>query len=170
MPMFSQLYILHKIGRDNFDLGLKLFGATNGISQAIADEMAEYTKKALRQSASACEKLADAKTIDARLDVQKDHAKAALDDLLAHTDKMGDLYLALAKESAESIDAAIERRSADGPHNLTVEEPPSIDTDVSMSPVAHPSRPPERSVVRGIVANAVKEAAEAVRATNPRAN
>lgn len=168
--MFSQLYILHKIGRDNFDLGLKLFGATNSISQAIAEEMAEYTRKALRQSASACEKLADAKTIDARLDVQREHAKAALDDLFVHTDKMGDLYLALAKESAESIDVALERQSTDGPHNRTVEEPPSVDTDVSGSAATHPSRPPERSVVRGIVAKAVKEAAEAVRDTNPRAN
>jgi hypothetical protein len=37
--MFSQLDILHKMGRNNFDLGLKLFGATNHISQAITQEI-----------------------------------------------------------------------------------------------------------------------------------
>jgi hypothetical protein len=78
--------------------------------------------------------------------------------------------LALTKESAESIDAALQRQSDDGSHNPTVEEPPTRDIDVSMGPVVHSSRPPERSMLRGIVANAVKEAAEAVRDTNPRAN
>jgi hypothetical protein len=166
--MFSQLHILHKMGRDNFDLGLKLFGATNHISQAITQEIADYTRRALRQSASACEKLADATTIDATIDVQRDHAKAALEDFIAQSDKMGELYLALAKESAETLETVLEKRSVEGPQNAASEERPSIHANADISPVVvgPPMPPPERSAIRSVVANAAKEAAEAARQSN----
>ena len=162
--MFSQLYVLHKLGSDNFDFGLKLFGATNHISQAITQEIADYTRRALRQSASACEKLADATTIDATVDVQRDHVKAALDDLVAQSNKMGELYLALAKESAETLETVLAKGPVEGPQNAPAEERPSIHANADISPVAgHPISPPERSVIRSVVANAAKEAAEAAR-------
>jgi hypothetical protein len=162
--MFSQLHILHKMGRDNFDLGMKLFGATNHISQAITQEIADYTRRALRQSASACEKLADATTIDATIDVQRDHAKAALEDFIAQSDKMGELYLALANESAETLETALEQRRVDMPQDTAAEELPSIETTGDLRPVVgHPMPPAGRSVIRTVVANAAKEAAEAAR-------
>ncbi len=161
--MFSQLHILHKMGRDNFDLGMKLFGATNHISQAITQEIADYTRRALRQSASACEKLADATTIDATIDVQRDHAKAALEDFIAQSDKMGELYLPLAKESAETLETVQEKRSVEGPQNAASEELPSLHADMSPVVVGPPMPPPERRVIRNVVANAAKDAAEAAR-------
>ena len=165
--MFSHLYILHKIGRDNFDLGLKLFGATNHISQAITQEIADYTRRALRQSASACEKLADATTIDETIHVQKDHAKVALEDLVAQSNKLGELYLALAKESAETLETVLEKRPVEGPQNAPPEERPSTHANADLGPVVgHSMPPPERSVIRSVVANAAKEAAEADRQSN----
>jgi hypothetical protein len=169
--MFSQLYILHKMGRDNLDFGLKLFGATNHISQAITQEIADYTRRALRQSASTCEKLADAKTLDSTIDVQKDHAKAALDDLVAQSNKMGELYLALAKESAKSLEAALEKQPIDRPKKAPDVEASPMDTNAEASaPVGRPSRQLEKNVIKDVVASVVKEAAEAARQNNPNAN
>jgi hypothetical protein len=165
--MFSQLHILHKMSRDNFDLGLKLFGATNHISQAITQEIADYTRRALRQSASVCEKLADATTIDATIDAQRDHAKTALDDFITQSDKMGELYLALATASAETIETALEQRRVDIPQDNPAEELPPIEMTGDLRPVmGRAVPPPERSVIRSVVANVAREAAEAARQSN----
>ena len=169
--MFVQFDHLQKLGRDNFDLGLKLFGATNSVAQAITQEIAEYSRRALQQSASACEKLAESKTLDAAMDVQSDHAKAALDDLVAQSKRMGELYQSLAKNAAKSVEAALTKYAVDQAETAAAPEATRTDAKAGMSAVAgQAGKPAERNVVRDAVASAVKQAVDAARQAVPSVN
>jgi Phasin protein len=160
MSMLFQLATLHKLSRDNFVLGLKFFEGTRGVAQAITQEITEYGRRTVQQSAATCEKLVDSKTLDDTIDVQTDHAKAALHDFVAQSRAIGELYQALAKEAAKSITAALAKQ--------TVEEPeiePARDTGPSEVTAlsVQPANAIDRSAVKHTVASAVKEAVNAAR-------
>ena len=162
--MLLQLANLHKLGRENFVLGLRLFEDTSGVAHAITQEITEYGKRTLQQSAAICEKLTDSKTIEATLDVQSDHAKATLDDFFAQSKRMSELYQTLAKEAAKSLTAVLAKQTVEEPEIEAVRDPEPSEVK---SPVSVTASPPatsaERNVVRNTVASAVKEAVNAAR-------
>jgi len=53
-----------KFGKENMDLALKSFGAVSKSMQAIAVEVADYSKKSFEDSTAAMEKLMGAKTLE----------------------------------------------------------------------------------------------------------
>jgi hypothetical protein len=176
--MFLQLDQLQKLGRDNFDLGLRLFGGTNNVAQAITQEIAEYSRRTLQQSASVCEKLAGSKTLDGTIDVQSDHAKAAIDDFIAQSKRMGELYQSLAIQAAKSLESALAKQTPaestaakwrpEQGDNAPGQGAVPTDTKAGTSTVAgEPVKPAERNALKEAVASVVKHAAEAARQTDP---
>jgi len=81
------------------DATLRSFGAVSKSVQAIAVEVADYSKKSFELSTAAMEKLFGAKSIEKAIEVQSDYVKSTYEGFVAEATKLGELYTELAKES-----------------------------------------------------------------------
>ena len=73
--MVKNIEDMQKFGKDNMDATMKSFGALSKSMQAIAVEMADYSKKIFEQGTAATEKLIGAKSLEKAIEVQSDYAK-----------------------------------------------------------------------------------------------
>jgi hypothetical protein len=96
---------LQQIGNDSVDIALKSFDVLSKGAQAIAIEVADYSKQSFEQGSKAVEKLLVANSFDKAFSVQSDYVRSAYDDFVARTAKLGELYAALAKESYRPFEA-----------------------------------------------------------------
>jgi len=97
--MVKNLEEVQQLGKDNMDATLKSVGAWSKSMQAIAIELADYSKRAFEQGTAATEKLISAKLLDKAFEVQSEYAKSAYEGFVAQATKLGELYADLAKEA-----------------------------------------------------------------------
>jgi hypothetical protein len=97
--MVKNIDEMQQFGKDNMDATLKSFGSLSKGLQAIATEMADYSKKVFEQGTAATEKLIGAKSLEKAFEVQSDYAKTAYEGFVAEATKLGELYTDLAKEA-----------------------------------------------------------------------
>ena len=90
---------LQKLSKDNMDVAMKAFGATSKSVQAIAAEVADYSKKSFEDASAAAEKLLGAKSLEKAIEIQTDYAKSAYEGFVAGATRIGELYADLTKES-----------------------------------------------------------------------
>ena len=90
---------LQQVGKENMDSTLKSWGAVSKGAQAIAVEMADYSKKAFEDGTVALEKLFGVKSLDKAIEVQTEYAKTAYEGFVAEATKISELCADLAKES-----------------------------------------------------------------------
>ncbi|MBA4788483.1 MAG: phasin family protein [Rhizobiales bacterium] len=90
---------MQKLGKDNMDLAMKSFGAWSKSAQAIAIEVADYTKSSFELGTSTLEQLLGAKTVEQALEIQQSYLKTSYEGLVAEATKLGTLYSDLAKEA-----------------------------------------------------------------------
>ena len=85
--MVKNIEDMQKFGKDNMDATMKSFGAMSKGVQAIAVEMADYSKKAFEEGTAATEKLIGAKSLDKAIEVQSDYVKSAYEGFVAAGDQ-----------------------------------------------------------------------------------
>jgi phasin family protein len=90
---------MQKFGKDGLDMALTSFGAWSKGAQAIAAEVADYSKKTTECSVAAWEKLLGAKSLEKAMEVHSEYLKASYEDFVAEATKLGELYADLAKEA-----------------------------------------------------------------------
>jgi hypothetical protein len=95
-----------KFGREGVDLATKSFGSVSKGLQAIAVEVADYSKKSFEDGAALVEKIIGVKTVDKAIELQSAYAKSAYETYLARMTKIGELYADMAKESYKPVEAA----------------------------------------------------------------
>ena len=100
---------LQAVGKENVDATLKSFGALSKSGQAIAVELADYSKKAFQDGSAALEKLFGAKSVDKAIEVQTEYAKTAYEGFVAEATKLGELYTDLAKETYKPFEGFLAR-------------------------------------------------------------
>jgi hypothetical protein len=98
---------LQLVGKENVDLALKSMGAVSKSAQAIAVEVADYSKKAFEDSSAAIEKLFGVKSFEKAIEVQTEYAKTAYEGFVAKASKISELYADLAKESYKPFESMI---------------------------------------------------------------
>jgi hypothetical protein len=96
---FGNLEEIQKMSKSNFDTVTKSFGAWPKTAQAIAVEMADYSKRSFENSAKAMEKLLGVKSLDKLIEVQSEYTKTIHEDYAAQVTKLGAIYAELAKEA-----------------------------------------------------------------------
>ncbi len=96
---------MQKFGKDNVDASLKSFGAFSKTAQAIAVEMADYSKKAFEEGAAATEKLFSSKSLEKAVEVQSDYLKNAYEGFVSETAKLSELYADLAQEAYKPFES-----------------------------------------------------------------
>jgi phasin family protein len=105
MTMVRNFEDLQQVGKENVDIALKSMGAISKGAQAIAAEMADYSKKSFEDSTAALEKLYGVKSLDKAIEVQTEYAKTAYEGFVAKASKIGELYADIAKESYKPFEA-----------------------------------------------------------------
>ncbi len=89
---------IQQVGKENVENALKSFGVLSKGGQAIAVEVADYSKKSFEQGTAALEKLFGVKSVEKAIELQTDYAKTAYEGFVAEATKLGELYADLAKE------------------------------------------------------------------------
>jgi hypothetical protein len=97
--MVKNIDELQQFGKSNMDATVKSFGSLSNGLQAIAAEMADYSKRVFEQGTAATEKLIGAKSLEKAFEVQSDYVKTAYEGFVAEATKLGELYTDLAKEA-----------------------------------------------------------------------
>ena len=97
--MLKNFEDFQKFGKDNMDSYMKQFGTVSKGWQAIATEVADYSKKSFEEGSAALEKLFGAKSLEKAIEIQSDYVKTAYEGFVAEATKLGELYTDLAKES-----------------------------------------------------------------------
>jgi hypothetical protein len=96
---------LQQVGKENVDTTLKTMGALSKGAQAIAVEVADYSKKAFEDGTAALEKLFGVKSFDKAIEVQTEYAKTAYEGFMAEASKIGEMYTDLAKETYKPFES-----------------------------------------------------------------
>ena len=102
---------MQKFGKGAMDMVQASFDALTKNAQAIASEVADYSKRSLEDSSAAWERLLRAKTLEAALDVQSEYLKSSYEDFIAQSTKLGELYAGLAKEAYRPFEGAMAKAS-----------------------------------------------------------
>ena len=97
--MVKNIDELQQFGKSNMDATVKSFGSLSNGLQAIAAEMADYSKRVFEQGTAATEKLIGSKSLDKSFEVQSDYVKTAYEGFVAEATKLGELYTDVAKEA-----------------------------------------------------------------------
>lgn len=105
--MLQNFEDIQKVGKDNLELAVKSFGTVSKGVQAIAVEVADYSKKSFEEGTATAEKLFGAKTLDKAVEIQSDYFKSAYESFVAQATKMGELYADLAKETYKPYESVI---------------------------------------------------------------
>ena len=91
---------------------MKSLGSFSKSWQAIAAEMADYSKKVFEQGTAATEKLLGAKSFEKAVEVQTEFAKSSYEGFVAEATKLGELYSDLAREMYRLVDSFPRNRRA----------------------------------------------------------
>jgi len=103
---------MNKIGKDSMDMALASFGAWTKNAQAIATEVADYSKKSFEGSTAAWEKLMGAKSLEKVVEVQSEYLKSSYEDFVAQSSKLGELYADFAKQAYKPFESVMTKASA----------------------------------------------------------
>ncbi|MGE4372950.1 MAG: phasin family protein [Xanthobacter sp.] len=98
-----------KIGKDNMENAMKSFGVLSKNAQAIAVELADYTKTSFEQGTAALEKLLGAKSVDQAIEIQQAYLKSSYEGAVAQATKMSELYTELAKEAYKPFEGTFNK-------------------------------------------------------------
>ena len=90
---------LQQVSKENVDLAVKSIGVLTKGSQAIAVEVADYSKKSFEDGTAALEKLFGVKSVEKAIELQTEYAKTAYEGFVAKATKISELYADLAKET-----------------------------------------------------------------------
>lgn len=103
---------MNKFGKDSMDTALNSFGAWTKNVQAIASELADYSKKSFEDSAAAWEKLIGAKSLEKAAELQSEYLKSSYEGFIAQSTKLGELYVDLAKEAYKPFEGMLAKAAA----------------------------------------------------------
>jgi hypothetical protein len=106
--MMKNFEDLQKLGQQNVDVAMKMFGEWNKGWQAIAAEITDYTKRSFEEGTATVEKLLSAKSFEQAIEIQTGYAKRAYDDYLHQVSKIGGLYAELAKEAYRPVEKVLQ--------------------------------------------------------------
>jgi phasin family protein len=102
---------MQKMSKDSMDMAMASFGAWSKNAQAIATEVADFSKKSFEGSAAAWEKLMGAKSLEKAMEVQSEYLKSSYEDFVAQSTKLSELYTDLAKEAYKPFEGVMAKAS-----------------------------------------------------------
>src|SRR5436305_12950409 len=90
--MVKNIEDMQQFGKDNMDATMKSFGSLSKSMQAIAGEVADYSKKMFENSTAATEKLIGAKSPEKAVEVQSAYVKSPHESVVAEASERGERH------------------------------------------------------------------------------
>lgn len=90
---------LQSFGKEGFEAYIASATALTKGFQSIAAESTDFSRKSFEKGAQAFEKVLSANSIEKAFEVQQGYAKEAFEAYVGQINKIGELYLAAAKEA-----------------------------------------------------------------------
>ena len=103
---------IQKLQKENTELAMKSFGNVSKGFQAIAAEIADYSKKSFEDGTALVEQLAAAKSLDKAIELNGEYAKSAYEGFVGEASKIGEMYMDVAKEVYKPIETAVSKATA----------------------------------------------------------
>jgi len=103
---------MQKFGKESMDMAMTAFGAWAKNAQAIATEVADYSKKSFEDSAAAFEKLIGAKSLENAMEVQTEYLRSSYEEFVAESAKISELYADLARAAYKPFESVLMKTSA----------------------------------------------------------
>ncbi len=110
--MIEKFEEIQKLSKDNADLAMKSVASFQKGAQAIAVEVADYSKKSFEESTAAFEKLLGAKSLDKVIEVKTAYFKTAYEAFVAEASKLGELYTDVAKDAYKPFEGIMAKATA----------------------------------------------------------
>jgi hypothetical protein len=110
--MDKELEQVQKVGQDGMNATVRSLGEVNKGFQAIAAEVARYSKKAFEDGTNALEQLIGAKSVEQAFEIQSQFAKKAYDSYIAEASKLGEMYVGLAQSAYKPVESALSKKTA----------------------------------------------------------
>jgi len=95
---------VQKVGKDGFDATARSFGEMSKGFQAIAAQVTDYSKKAFEDGTRALEQLIGAKSVQQAIEIQSQYAKKAYETHIAEMSKLGEMYVAIARDAYKPVE------------------------------------------------------------------
>ena len=89
--MLKNFEDFQKLGKENVDTCMKQFGTVSKGWQAIATEVADYSKKSFEHGTATLESLLGAKSLEKAIEIESDFVKTAYEGFVAQSSKLGEL-------------------------------------------------------------------------------
>ena len=105
--MMKSFEEFQSFGKDGFEAYVASSTAMTKGMQAMAQEAADFSRKSFEKGTAAFEKVSASKSIDKAMEVQQAFAKESYEALVAQMTKMGELYVATAKEAYKPFEASL---------------------------------------------------------------
>ena len=99
-----------RASQEGFDAVVRAYGEANKGLQAIAAEVADYSKKALEDGARAFQQLVTAKSAEQAFEIQSQYAKKACDAYIAEASKLGEMWVGLARGAYKPVERAVTKK------------------------------------------------------------
>ena len=103
--MIKSFEDIQSIGKDGVDAYVASATALSKGFQAIAAEVADYSRKAFEKSSQAFERATAAKSLDKVFEVQQGYAKDAYETFMGQMNKFGEMYAAAAKDAYKPFES-----------------------------------------------------------------
>ena len=93
---------MQRTTNDTLAATMHSFEGPTKVTQEIASQIVDYSKRSFEQGANTMENLLGAKSPDKAFEVQTEYARAAYESYVSHATKLGHLYADLATETLKS--------------------------------------------------------------------
>lgn len=104
MKSFEDMQVF---GKEGFEAMVASGTAMTKGLQAIAQEVADYSRKSFELGSGAMEKATAARSFERVLEVQQGYAKEAYEAFVAQAAKLNEMYTAAAKEAYKPYEASL---------------------------------------------------------------
>jgi hypothetical protein len=104
-----------KLNKGNYDAVLRSYGELNKGFQAVAARWTDFSKRSFEDATRTFEQLVGAKSLEHAIDIQSQYAKKAYDAWMAEVSKIGELYVAAARDAYKPVEEAITKSAPKAP-------------------------------------------------------
>ena len=105
-----------RAGKDGFDAAVRSFGEANKGFQAIAAEIAAYSKQSFEDGTRAFEQLLGAKSFERVFEIQSQYARMVYEAHVAEWSKIAEMYAGLTRNAYKPVEHVASQ--AGSPHRL----------------------------------------------------
>jgi len=97
-----------RLGQQNVEKAIKLFGEWNKGWRTISAEMTDFTRRSLEDGIATVEKLLRAKSLDQAVGIQSDFTARAFDGYFQNLSKISGMYAQLLKDSYQPLEQVVQ--------------------------------------------------------------